>query len=216
MQINEAVEMRPIAGLLIIVSTVFALTATCIASDYYAVCNMDNCQLQEYGVGCKLVTDAVLQCYNAPAPVDCTRLWVWSIAECNLEAAYDMIRNLDRQTLYFDDSRGYIGGDGKHAFYKGYSNGDCWIEILHGINEVSPGSIQVDSDQCGRHTQLTGDINNDGIVSLDEVVQLINGWEGNTVPLGTVVEAINNWEKTGKPPGASGEQQKQQLKSMLR
>jgi hypothetical protein len=190
--------------IIIVLYFTFVFVTSGLSTDYYAVCNMDNCQLQEYGVGCKLVTNAVLQCYNAPPGVDCTRQWFWSIAECSLETAYDMIRNLNRQRLYLDTTRGYIGNDGKHAFYKGNSAGqNCWIEILIGINNPTPSYVMVDSDQCGRHTSLVGDSNNDGVVSVDEVTLLINGWKANTVPLATVVEAINNWEKTGRVGGNS-------------
>jgi hypothetical protein len=45
-------------------------------------------------------------------------------------------------------------------------------------------------------TPMVGDLNCDGKVSLDEVIQLINGWSNGLVSLHDVVEAINNWAKS--------------------
>jgi len=77
-----------------------------------------------------------------------------------------------------------------------------------------------DSQMCkAEFAVLVGDINNDGAVALSEIVNLINGWKANTVPLRTVIEAINNWANTNNPTQAAKSAktaQKKQLESQLR
>lgn len=136
--------------------------------------------------------------------------------------------DLKEEMYYRDDSRGYIGYDGAHCFYVS-TDGQSEVEMIWQLGStpefngapdyVHAEQVEIDGTWVWRPPGwVVGDINNDGEVSLDEVVTCINLWAEGIVPLGEVIDAINNWENSKQsqslPPEAKA-QQKQYLMSEM-
>lgn len=71
------------------------------------------------------------------------------------------------------------------------STGSVWVlsDFYSSRYGLTMESIEVKPDA----DLLVGDLNCDGLVSLSEILAMINGWSNDEVNLGDIIKAINNW-----------------------
>lgn len=195
-------------AVLVFISASFLVDIS-LGQEYRAICDFNSgCTLQSIGQSCAAARDAFLvPVYGQGGGEDGIIAAICFFTWCAPEMIYDAVVNQDEKLAYLDLSQGYSDAKGTHAFY---TNSDCNIEVLLDPSmSTPPDTIKINSDQCKKTIECT---------SLNDVIQLINGWKEDTVPLATVIDAINKWEQCGKAQGASPdaqEQQKKQLMSMI-